>query len=173
MSERCLPSKDTSNNAASCSISVPGYLFPYPQSTKNNSQTERVSSSLFPQGHAVAKLLAFVHLCLFPPRPISFFHPLDRLIDLAIGVDHTMPSRRLTVPIPSPPSEYCAIPSRSALFPAGSQEATKLEAVLDHFSDEKLQILEKDKGTEKRGLDDVEKMFLVSLDRLLVSWQRN
>lgn len=48
-----------------------------------------------------------------------------------------------------------------------------MEAVLDHFSDEKLQILEKDKGTEKRGLDDVEKMFLVSLDRLLVSWQRN
>jgi len=71
-------------------------------------------------------------------------------------------ARKTTLPIPRPSSEHCAIPTRPAPFPESSQESIKLKSVLDRFCDEGLRIADKEGSDEKRGLDDVERMYMVS-----------
>ncbi len=73
-----------------------------------------------------------------------------------------MPTRKLTIPILYPPPVHCAVPSRPDPLSSGSQEAIKLKSVLDHFSSAGLPLAAKEGGSEKRGLEDVEKMYLVS-----------
>ena len=73
-----------------------------------------------------------------------------------------MPKRRVTTPIPYPPLDYCSVPIRSRS--AGSDEATKLKAVLDYFNNDTIQLAQKEGEKGTSGLNDVEKMFLVSFE---------
>ena len=74
-----------------------------------------------------------------------------------------------STPIPHPPPQHCSVPTRAEPYPAGSQEADKLRALHEHFSDGALRLGAKEGGDEVQELDDWEKMYLVSEG---ASWSR-
>ena len=87
------------------------------------------------------------------------------LINSIDHLDHlerlNMSPRRVTIPIAFPPAGHCDIPTRPDPLPADSPERARIQPLLDHFADERLEIPVKEGSDEVTPIDDWEKMFLV------------